>query len=91
MKKVVLASAAIGFVVWMVVRDQRKSSRALSWSTRQRLSGRLDQVRGTAKQAAGRLTGDPSLTAQGLIDQAVGAIKRGVGKTVDSAKDAIHA
>ena len=91
MKKIASASAAIGFVVWLAIRDQRKPSRVLSWSKRQRLAGTLDLVRGTAKRTTGRLTGDHSLAVQGMVNQAVGTIKRSVGKTVDSAKDAIHA
>lgn len=91
MKKAALASAAIGFVVWLVIRDQRNPLGALSWSKRQRMAGTFDLLRGTAKRATGRLTGDRCLTVQGMVDQAIGTIKRGAGKTVDSAKDAIHA
>lgn len=91
MKKVVLASAAIGFVAWLVIRNERSSSRSLSWSKRQKLAGTLDLLQGTAKRTKGRIIGDRSLIARGIFDQDRGILKRRVAKTVDSAKDALHA
>jgi uncharacterized protein YjbJ (UPF0337 family) len=90
MKKIALASAATGFVAWLVIRNEQNSSRALSWSKRQKLAGTLVLLKGTAKRAKGRIVGDRSLIASGIFDQARGILKRGVGKTVESAKDAIH-
>lgn len=45
----------------------------------------LDDAKGKVKEAAGDLTGDDSLKAEGKTDQAAGTVK----DAVDSAKDKI--
>ena len=48
------------------------------WNKNER-NGRVDQVKGQAKQAAGKLTGDKDLAARGKVDVAVGKTKVAVG------------
>jgi uncharacterized protein YjbJ (UPF0337 family) len=51
------------------------------------MSGEKDIVKGRIKEAAGVLTGNEKLRADGKTDQAVGQVKQTAGKVVDAAKD----
>lgn len=48
-----------------------------------------DKVKGRIKQAAGDLTGNEDLKAEGEVDEAVGKAKGVVDKIADKADDAI--
>jgi len=50
------------------------------------MSGKVDQVKGRVKEAAGALTDDDKLRREGKIDQAAGKMKEGVEKTVDKVR-----
>jgi uncharacterized protein YjbJ (UPF0337 family) len=52
------------------------------------MSGKSDEVKGRIKEAAGVLTGDDKLRAEGKTDQAVGKAKQAVQKVVDTVKEA---
>jgi uncharacterized protein YjbJ (UPF0337 family) len=52
------------------------------------MGGKADETIGRIKEAAGALTGDDKLRAEGKTDQAVGRAKRAVQKAVDKVKDA---
>jgi len=52
-----------------------------------RIKGSLDQAKGAAKEAAGRVIGDPKLQAEGKVDKLKGQAESAVG----SAKDTIRA
>ncbi|HRX79996.1 MAG TPA: CsbD family protein [Pirellulaceae bacterium] len=52
------------------------------------MSGEKDIVKGRIKEAAGVLTDDEKLRAEGKIDQAVGKVKQTAGKVLDATKDA---
>jgi uncharacterized protein YjbJ (UPF0337 family) len=49
-------------------------------STKNRVRGKLRQVKGKAKQKAGQLTNNTRLEAEGLDDQVVGTIQNLAGK-----------
>ena len=49
-------------------------------STKNRVRGKLRQVKGKAKQKAGEMTGNTRLEAEGLDDQVVGTIQNLAGK-----------
>ena len=51
-----------------------------------RISGAADKAKGGMKEAAGKLTGDTKLQAEGKADKAAGAMKNAIG----GAKDAIR-
>ena len=62
---------------------------------------KTDQVKGRIKEAAGSLTGDEDLEAEGKADRRVGEAKEKVGEAkdevvgvvddvLDTAKDALH-
>lgn len=53
-------------------------------------SGKMDEVKGRVKEAAGALTDDQELKNEGKVDQASGKIKQAAEKVVDSVKDAVN-
>jgi uncharacterized protein YjbJ (UPF0337 family) len=53
------------------------------------MDGAVDKAKGRIKEAAGALTDDESLKRAGKLDQAVGKVKDGVEKAVDSVRDAL--
>lgn len=53
------------------------------------MSGKMDQVKGRVKEAAGVLTNDESLKREGKLDQVVGKVKETAGKAVDKIKDVL--
>lgn len=52
-----------------------------------KISAGMDKLKGKAKEAAGRLTDDPDLVAEGKLDQAKGDVKQAAEKAKDAAKD----
>lgn len=53
-----------------------------------RAEGMGQKMAGKAKEAAGKLTGDAKLKAEGKADQAAGGVKNTVGGMKDAVKDA---
>ena len=53
------------------------------------MSGKTDVLKGQIKEAAGAMTGNDKLRAQGKTDQAVGKTKQAVQKTADTVKKAV--
>lgn len=53
-------------------------------------SGKIDELKGRVKEAAGALTGDAKLKREGKTDQVVGKIKQKVEQVVDAVKDATN-
>lgn len=52
-------------------------------------SGKLDELKGRVKEAAGALTDDKKLKREGQADRAAGKVKQKVEKVIDRVKDAI--
>ena len=52
------------------------------------MGGKTDEVKGRIKEAAGVLTGNDKLRAEGKADQAVGEVKQVAEKVVDKVKKA---
>ena len=52
-------------------------------------TGTKDKAKGRVKEAAGALTGDRKLKAQGKVDQLAGKIKDAVETVVDKTKNAL--
>lgn len=48
----------------------------------------MDQLKGKAKEAAGRMTDNEELVAEGKMDQAKGDVKSAVEKGKDAVRDA---
>jgi uncharacterized protein YjbJ (UPF0337 family) len=53
------------------------------------MGGKLDQVKGRLKEAAGVLTDDDRLRREGQLDQVVGKVKGTAERAVDTVKDAL--
>ena len=53
------------------------------------MGGKTDVVKGRIKEAAGALTGNDELRAEGKADQAVGKAKKVVAKVVNKAEKAV--
>jgi uncharacterized protein YjbJ (UPF0337 family) len=51
--------------------------------------GKLDDLKGRTKEAAGDLTDDQSLKNEGKVDKATGTVKDKVGDAGDKAKDVV--
>jgi uncharacterized protein YjbJ (UPF0337 family) len=52
-----------------------------------RIEGVGKQVKGSVKEAAGKLTGDAKLEAEGKLDKAAGKIQNAVGGMKDAARE----
>ena len=53
------------------------------------MGGKTDVAKGRIKEAAGVLTGNDELRAEGKADQAAGKVKQVAGKAVDKVKQAV--
>ena len=52
-----------------------------------RIKGMGDQAKGSLKDAAGKLTGDSKLQAEGKMDKVKGKVENAVGGMKDSLRD----
>lgn len=52
-----------------------------------RIKGMGDQAKGSLKDAAGKLTGDTKLQAEGKMDKVKGKVENAVGGMKDSLRD----
>ena len=53
------------------------------------MGGKTDMAKGRIKEAAGALTGNDRLRAEGRADQAAGKTKQAIQKTVDTVAKAV--
>jgi uncharacterized protein YjbJ (UPF0337 family) len=49
-------------------------------SVKNRVKGSLHEVKGTLKEKAGEVTGDPNLTADGRVEKLAGKVQKKVGQ-----------
>ena len=52
-----------------------------------RINGSANQAKGAVKQAAGKMTGDAKLKAEGTADKAKGKVPNAVGGAKDALRD----
>jgi uncharacterized protein YjbJ (UPF0337 family) len=52
-----------------------------------RIAGAANQAKGAMKQAAGKITGDAKLQAEGAADKAKGEVQSAVGSAKDTLRD----
>jgi uncharacterized protein YjbJ (UPF0337 family) len=52
------------------------------------MSGKMDEVKGRVKEAAGAIADDDSLRREGKMDQATGKVKQAAEKVIDKVTDA---
>jgi uncharacterized protein YjbJ (UPF0337 family) len=55
---------------------------------REHIKGIADYAKGAIKEAAGKITGDEQLQAEGKIDKVKGAVHNAVGDFKDALRDA---
>jgi uncharacterized protein YjbJ (UPF0337 family) len=53
------------------------------------MSGKTDVVKGRLKEAAGALTGNDQLRAEGKTDQVIGKVEQATEKAVDKVKQVV--
>jgi len=53
------------------------------------MSGKTDVVKGRLKEAAGALTDNDELRAEGKTDQAIGKVKQVAEKVIDKVKETV--
>lgn len=49
--------------------------------------GKVDELKGRMKKAAGEMTGDDDLKREGTVDKATGKTKQGIDKVADKVRD----
>lgn len=49
-------------------------------STRNQAKGKLHEIKGTAKEAVGRITKDRALEAEGTVEKTLGKVQKKVGQ-----------
>jgi uncharacterized protein YjbJ (UPF0337 family) len=54
-----------------------------------RIAGAGKQIKGSIKDAAGKVTGDPKLQGEGKADKAEGKVQSTVGGIKDKVRDAV--
>ena len=54
------------------------------------MDGKIDDLKGRAKEAAGDLTDDKGLQREGKVDQAAGKVKEKVEDVTDKVRDAVN-
>jgi uncharacterized protein YjbJ (UPF0337 family) len=53
------------------------------------VQGRIEEAKGTVKQAAGRVTGKPDLEDRGTLEKAAGKVQQTFGDVKEQVKDAV--
>ncbi|MGR4893125.1 CsbD family protein [Sphingopyxis sp. LARHCG72] len=54
-----------------------------------RIKGEATKIKGSIKEAAGKITGDRSLQAEGAAEKAAGTVQAAAGKAADKVRDAL--
>jgi uncharacterized protein YjbJ (UPF0337 family) len=54
-----------------------------------RIDGAAKQVKGSIKEAVGKVTGDSKTQAEGVAEKAAGKVQSNVGGAKDAARDAL--
>jgi uncharacterized protein YjbJ (UPF0337 family) len=59
-----------------------------NYMDKDRVKGSASQAKGAIKEAAGKITGDAKLQAEGKAEKAAGKVRNAVGGLKDAARDA---
>ncbi len=54
---------------------------------RDRIEGMMDQAKGSVKEAAGKVSGDAKLEAEGKADKVSGKVQNAIGGAKDALRD----
>jgi uncharacterized protein YjbJ (UPF0337 family) len=55
-----------------------------------RIEGAAKQVKGSIKEAVGKVTGDSKTQAEGVAEKAAGKVQNSVGGAKDAARDSLN-
>ncbi|HLH03842.1 MAG TPA: CsbD family protein [Bryobacteraceae bacterium] len=55
---------------------------------KEQVTGKVDELKGKAKQTVGNVTGNPNLHDEGVVDEAKGKVKQAYGDLKDTIKGA---
>lgn len=58
--------------------------------TNEKVESKLDQVVGSVKETAGKLTGDKETQAEGFVEKALGKVKEVAADVTDTVKGAVE-
>lgn len=58
---------------------------------KEHVTGKVDELKGKAKQGIGRATDDPGLEGEGVVDETKGKVKQAFGDFKDAIKGADRA
>ncbi len=58
---------------------------------KEHVTGKVDELKGKAKQGVGKATDNPSLESEGVLDEVKGKVKQAYGDLKDMIKDADRA
>ncbi len=58
---------------------------------KEHVTGKVDEIKGKAKQGVGNATDDPGLQTEGVVDEVKGKVKQAFGEFKDSVKGADRA
>jgi uncharacterized protein YjbJ (UPF0337 family) len=61
-------------------RSSRRPGGPMKPSTSNQAKGTLHKLKGAAKEAVGRLTNDPDLEAEGMVEKVQGKVQKKVGQ-----------
>jgi uncharacterized protein YjbJ (UPF0337 family) len=64
----------------VTVRNSQDKETAMKSSTRDQAEGTFHEVKGILKQAAGKLTDNPKLQAEGAVEKIAGKVQEKVGQ-----------
>ena len=97
-----LAAVGLGLAAYVILNQEPEqfatgssdlddaAARTSGWGTRQRAKGTGGDLLGKAKEGVGNLTGNDRLAGEGLVDQAVGAVKDTAGQAAHAVSDTIR-
>ena len=71
-------------------RAERRADAEGSRMDKDRIEGAGKQVKGAVKDAAGKVTGDSKMQAEGKADKAEGKVQNTVGGAKDGVRDAVN-
>ena len=96
----IIAGVAVSLAVYFIANQpeyamgyddvEDAAANAGLWGSKQRLKGKGGSLLGKAKEGIGRATGNDSLAGEGVIDQAVGAVKDAAGQAATAVGETIH-
>ena len=55
---------------------------------KEHVTGKVDELKGEAKQGIGKATDDPGLQGEGIVDEVKGKVKQAYGDLKETVKDA---